>query len=93
MSELKGCGPAFPFILDVQAGAFDPMHGRTVDAPQRHVFPGMTLRDYFAAKAMFVAFSELSRQVGEGELSGFGWDSVASNAYRIADAMLTERQK
>lgn len=54
---------------------------------------GMTLRDYFAASALNPAYYELARQVGEGELSGFGWDAVAASAYRIADAMLAKRAK
>jgi hypothetical protein len=49
---------------------------------------GMTLRDYFAAKAM------------QGLLAGllaYGhdimWDEVAKDAYRQADAMLAAREK
>lgn len=44
---------------------------------------GMTLRDYFAAKAM------------QGILAKYGeYDSdIASDAYKMADAMLAEREK
>lgn len=43
---------------------------------------GMTLRDYFAAKAM------------EGKLASgsTGYEEVAANAYRYADAMLEARK-
>ena len=65
-----------------------------------HAFPTtqywderMTLRDYFAANAMYAAFSEFVRQMGEGELAAFGWEGVAAVSYRIADAMLAERDK
>ena len=45
---------------------------------------GMTLRDYFAAKAMHEI------------LVGGGWseyDNLAKEAYGVADAMITERTK
>lgn len=44
----------------------------------------MTLRDYFAAKAM------QARLTITGD---WGWERIASDSYRIADAMLTERNK
>ena len=49
---------------------------------------GMTLRDYFAAKAMQAYFSDPA--------AGFGSDGIAEAskaAYRIADAMLAERER
>ena len=50
---------------------------------------GMTLRDYFAAKAMQSFLSHFVEQ---------GWDEddlelVAETAYRMADAMLKARQE
>ena len=47
-----------------------------------HYTNGMTLRDYFAAKAM------------EAFISKIGWNSLTSagNAYAIADEMLKERE-
>ena len=44
---------------------------------------GMTLRDYFAAKAMQAIFSR----------NAYSITQVAGEAYDIADAMLRERQK
>jgi len=67
-------GPAFPFV-------FDDMATHT-----RQVYTGMTLRDYFAAKAM------------QGMLAcdiEFGPEQVpiiAASAYVMADAMLKARQ-
>ena len=66
--------------------AFPPMHD-----PEKHAF-GMTLRDYFAAKAM------------QGWLSSFGpedmhpsnvgtLDVFSAQAYAVADAMLEARDK
>ena len=52
-------------------------------------YPGMTLRDYFAAKAME---GQLSCQ---SEESGFyvDFDKLSANCYEIADAMLEARNK
>jgi hypothetical protein len=58
--------PAFPF------------HGQDSDRYESH--PGLTLRDYFAARAMQAAFEDHHRN-----------DHIAQRAYAIADAMLTER--
>ena len=46
------------------------------------VNPGMTLRDYFAAKAMQSIINHEKTEVGTAEL-----------AYSIADAMIKEREK
>lgn len=83
MSKNDG-GPAFPgfgeiFTTDAQ-GRTGPqgmwgMHGGT----------GMTLRDYFAAKAIDVAFTLYMKPNSTATLS--------SIAYEIADAMLSERTK
>ena len=48
--------------------------------------PGMTLRDYFAAKAMQGMFAGRNGSV----LTASDW---ATQAYIIADAMLAERNK
>ena len=48
---------------------------------------GMTLRDYFAAKAMQEFLDEVGSQ------SDQAWfDQIAKNAYRMADAMLKARE-
>lgn len=56
--------------------------------PWGTVYSGMTLRDYFAAKAIV------------GHLADGGWkcdqshfDDVAEGAYRLADAMLKAREQ
>lgn len=51
----------------------------------KNVAEGMTLRDYFAAKAM-----QASRSRNSGYAS---WSDLAKDAYEIADAMLAERNK
>lgn len=51
---------------------------------------GMSLRDYFAAKAM----SSICISHDEcGCLTEHGYDWIAREAYRVADAMLAEREK
>lgn len=71
-------GPAFP------ANGFEYM---SQEHDERIVYlpnAGMTLRDYFAAKAM--------QSFIDSGWEGFG-ETVADAAYRMADDMLTERAK
>lgn len=50
--------------------------------------PGMTLRDYFAAKAMQGICSDPEKYAGE-----YNWiEHNAEYAYKIADAMLKARE-
>jgi NAD(P)-dependent dehydrogenase (short-subunit alcohol dehydrogenase family) len=52
--------------------------------------PGMTLRDYFAAKAMQAAFAEMLREKPcEGAAAAIRVSAVI--AYQMADAMLKAR--
>ena len=55
-------------------------------------YDGMTLRDYFAAKAMqgLIAHEERAKQLGSHNLGDFDV-RVAICAYRYADAMLEAR--
>lgn len=48
------------------------------------VYPGMTLRDYFAAKAMQGLLSDRTIQASRNEFAG--------EAYSMADAMLEARK-
>ena len=72
-------GPAFP----VKGGQVE------ID-PETKAFcmpsTGMTLRDYFAAKAMV-------RLVGANEEGVHSAETLAMLSYRLADAMLKERCK
>ena len=74
MEEIKTGGPAFPRPLSVDD--VDP----DISYPA-HV--GMTLRDYFAAKAM------------QGLLEKFGWDDydLTRMSYDVADATLKAREQ
>lgn len=75
MSALENGGPAFP------------VPGLSNLPNEGFIYPevGMTLRDYFAAKAL-----EWS---GSSEWFSKDPQQVAARAYRLADAMLKERAK
>lgn len=70
MSEKNNGGPAFPVMRD--------------DVAQNDAWGGMTLRDYFAAKAMqgFAACEEQYSNL----------DTMAKAAYSYADAMIRARE-
>ena len=73
--------PAFPVITELKVGG--KLGHYTNGATYQ--FPGMTLRDYFAAKAMHAI------------TSAKGWSNtddleVAESAYALADQMLRARQ-
>lgn len=76
MSAQNNGGPAFP------------SHGSMGEV----VEDGMSLRDYFAAKAMQALIG--SKYIGSN-YSTQAWikDFAAASAYGLADAMLTERSK
>ncbi len=70
-------GPAFPVSADI------------LSLPEPKALMGMTLRDYFAAKAM-----QSLLYVGAGKIgSPEGVEGLASASFIIADAMLRERAK
>ncbi len=70
MSEINTGGPAFPL--------------QSIGPEFHHGYSGMTLRDYFAAKAM-------QGCLGDPDLV-MSRDEIASWAYQVADAMLEARQ-
>ena len=51
--------------------------------------PGMTLRDYFAAKAMQSYFNNVA---SSGLLVSRYYEEIAEESYTIADAMLKARE-
>ena len=69
--DTKNGGPAFPFL---------PTQDRHATTP------GMTLRDYFAAKAMQALIEDGLKRDGSATVP-----NVAKDAYRMADAMLAAR--
>lgn len=75
MNEINTGGPAFP------------SHGSMGEVTHE----GMTLRDYFAAKALPAIYKDTC-ECGRVEGWAEGWrNEVAAEAYAIADAMLKAR--
>lgn len=88
-TKLNDGGPAFPAParFDTEADSWDC---------DPH-FTGMTLRDYFAARAMPMAVERL-RHNYTIDMDDWYWtdddfDAVADHSYRLADAMLRARQE
>jgi hypothetical protein len=77
MSNTNTGGPAFP------SGLIDPS---TPEDAVQSLHNGMTLRDYFAAKAMQSILDQKDAHDGRE------CDSAAWMAYRMADAMLKARE-
>ena len=78
--------PAFP-----ATNVIVPQPGHYFAAPENS--PGMTLRDYFAAKAMAAMLSTDYRDDGKPWALDSMHQSLAVRAYQIADAMLAARQQ
>jgi len=72
--------PAFPFVAEDHTGMMINM--------------GMSLRDYFAAKAMqgLIAHEHKANQLSGANLGDFD-ERVAFAAYRYADGMMERREK
>lgn len=83
MSPRDNSGPAFPGER-IRYSAGYPTN-------ERDPVPGMTLRDYFAAKAMQVVASG-SFEVRGDFLPRKHFESAAEDAYAMADAMLKARE-
>jgi hypothetical protein len=84
MNNTNTGGPAFPHTVEYkgsECGGVVP-HG------------GMTLRDYFAAKAMQAFMSAYPCQAIDRKDGGTPADhqSIAEDAYDVADAMLEARE-
>jgi hypothetical protein len=90
MNERKDGGPAFPGNPHHIDNVPDPKTGGTVAtiyASQQ----GMTLRDYFAAKAMQGMLANTDDSDARLHEQGRLFPILARNAYEIADSMLKAR--
>lgn len=87
--KINDGGPAFPITVTDNSGQIAP------------TFIGMSLRDYFAAKAMQSIISKLPLVDREGEFSkNYNQEDICKihsdvsiSAYCYADAMLEAREK
>jgi hypothetical protein len=78
MSEINDGGGAFPSVLQ-----YFP------EDTNYRIEQGMTLRDYFAAKAMQAILSKVVDR--DGSLTAHGLTCSTDDAYFIADEMLRAR--
>lgn len=79
-------GPAFP--VSTRAEDIDGGYGHQ-DSPSTYQFGGMSLRDYFAAKAL----GSLADIILEYDAREVRARLISEYAYLLADAMLAEREK
>lgn len=84
MNKINDGGPAFPakISIDRKSGELQPHQFGNDD----FCTTGMTLRDFFAAKAMQTTLSSITESPDETWRIG-----VALDAYLMADAMLMAR--
>lgn len=82
MSAISDGGKAFP-----EPGVYDVINDRVNPVGSYYDAGGMSLRDYFAAKALASMLS------GPTEIREGTPELAAKLSYRFADAMLAERSK
>ncbi|MBT0363626.1 hypothetical protein [Morganella morganii] len=78
-------------MTDKTGGSAFPMLGSVAYNSDWSIDPGMTLRDYFAAKAMQGIITTAAAPILTS-LAGLD-DDIAKTAYELADAMLRAREK
>jgi hypothetical protein len=87
MSEVDTGGPAFPAHNFVVPQDLEARHVHKLGQTM-----GMTLRDYFAAKALPGVHAEFLRALGDNVwIVRSDYEHMAHDCYRIADAMLKAR--
>jgi len=69
-----------------------PSKGMNVIGSAEYQHKGMTLRDYFAAKALAFVIAR-HWEGGQSVASTEGMKTIADLSYGIADAMIAERSK
>lgn len=80
MTKTKDGGPALPFTVQRWNDSLD------------HGVEGMSLRDYFAAQALTGILAATVRAV-DAETADRLREIKARDSYRMADAMLAERER
>jgi len=92
-------GPAFPATVSEEGKEGWPEHdGKGAFVSDAYEAPGMTLRDFFAAKAMALCdfeyeYSKHWTHEQEAKINAGNRAREAIRAYAIADAMLAARGK
>lgn len=91
MSEKNTGGPAFPTKIHATSGGIGFDNDELMPGATTH-YSGMTLRDYFAAKALPAIYKDTC-ECARVEGWSVDWrDEVAAEAYDMADAMLKARE-
>lgn len=94
MNEINDGGPAFGQVVELRCVRVE-MNGDTEWEPEAMVHGGLTIRDYFAAKAMVALINNEFCAQGINEIVASGKatrdDLIAAVAYTQADAMLRAR--
>jgi hypothetical protein len=96
--------PAFPYSVEIKGPQDDPFNESDpvpAGISRTYAFAGMSLRDYFAAKAMAAAIAHYGIYDESLSLalttpatdSGYCADTLSEIAYVYADSMLAERSK
>ncbi len=90
MSKNTG-GPAFPsgVVRKTRQRPNDPGSDFIISDITESKNPGLTLRDYFAAKALAPLIAAMVEDISEPQFEML----LAAQSYLIADAMLKEREK
>jgi hypothetical protein len=83
-------GPAFP--VSTRANSGDTGYGHQ-DTANTFQFSGLTLRDYFAAKAMQSIALDVWNENDDDHDERLWWQVIADRSYLIADAMLIKRSE
>ena len=86
MSNINTGGPAFPQNTKIVAAAGQELH--------QGFMGGISIRDYFAAKAMEAWIESTTKTYnhnGESHVDIVNVEQIARNAYAQADAMLKAR--
>jgi hypothetical protein len=87
MIKIEDGGPAFPVSTSNEVDGHQ-------DGPNAWQLPGMSLRDYLAAKAMQAMISKHGREDDNPGFFDYATDeSIAKCAYIYADAMLKVRKE
>lgn len=98
MSEKDRSGPAFPFLVPNESGEdVVGFKGEIIPDGVTTAYRGITIRDYFAAKAMvgIIGNEEMvQRHRVAAQENSIGEEVLlATSAFMLADAMLAERAK
>ncbi|MEZ7525906.1 hypothetical protein [Burkholderia vietnamiensis] len=83
MNEIKDGGPAFGQVVELRCVRVE-MNGDTEWEPEAMAHGGLTIRDYFAAKAM-------QGMLANTDMTGDRKVDIVREAYEFADEMLRAR--